>query len=76
MAGLGDDNDFTVALAPPPHRFTRVGLGFPNPLVTFDLEPWHLGWSQVGIQDSAGCGGCEGCEGSVLGSSVRRRQRG
>lgn len=43
MAGLGDDNDLTIALAPPPHRFTRVGLGFPNPLVTFDLEPWHLG---------------------------------
>ena len=24
--------------------------------MTFDLEPWHLGWSRAAIQDTAGCG--------------------
>lgn len=24
--------------------------------MTFDLDPWHLGWSQGSIQDSAECG--------------------
>lgn len=35
--------------------------------MTFDLEPWHLGWSQESIQDSAECG--EGGEGNFRGCS-------
>lgn len=90
--GLGMRMPSPVPCPTSPSLYETCLLGFPNTFIAFDLEPWHLGWSQASIQDSevwvvravfqkvqVGRGewwGLEGCAGSVASREMNEEVNG